>query len=130
MIFSQLNHSNTSRIQLVVNSPAILERNVFVPFALNELFRLLLRLRMDKSPDVMHLIKKVSHFKFFHVIRLLINTGIYSLYEGPQFFHTLSIIIISSSLNTYTSFLHLYFHSQSLLVFLKSKVCQIKNRIV
>src|SRR5690606_1651883 len=65
-ILGQLNHTGVSRMQFVIDAAAIRERNILIPFASDQLLRLFLRFQVDKPPDVMIFIEKVSDFKFFH----------------------------------------------------------------
>lgn len=65
-IFRELNHPDFPSMKVMVDAPAVRERNVLIPFASDQLLRLFLGFQVDKPPDVMIFIEKVSDFKFFH----------------------------------------------------------------
>lgn len=66
VVFGNLGDSHFSRVQLMIDSSAVGERNVLIPLILNKGFHLFLGFLKNKSPDIMVFIKKISDFKFFH----------------------------------------------------------------
>lgn len=73
-ILRHLQDPHFAGVKLMVDSPAVAEVNVLVPFGFDELFGAIQRIGMYEAPDVMFLIEKIGDFEFFHCgILLSIN---------------------------------------------------------
>ena len=74
-------------MQLMIDSPAVTERNVLIPLTLDELFRAFQGIGMNEAPDVMLFIEKICNFEFLHLDTLLPTNNDYSTRNAQDSFN-------------------------------------------